>query len=291
MKKSAAQKIFDTVNILIMLFIVCVTVYPILYTLAVSFSDEGAILSGKVTFFPIDATLNAYEKIVVQENFWIGYKNTIVYSVIGTVIGMFMMTLCAYPLTKKFLPGQSFFNKMITITMFFSGGIIPNYLLVVSLGMRNTIWSIVLPGAISVWNMTIMRTFFSGIPESLEEAAAVDGLNPLQTLIKIILPLSTPMLSTMALFTIVYYWNSWFPALIYLDSNDKYPVTIFLRNIINGAQVAVMNPNVTAEELLNQPAESLKSAAIILTALPILCVYPFVQKYFVQGMMIGSVKE
>ena len=290
MKVTKGQKAFNIFNCFLMLLIVCATLYPFLYVIAMSFSGEGAIISGKVSLWPVDFNLRAYHLVFTQSDFWIGYKNTLLYTVIGTLIGVAMMVICAYPLSKRFLPGRNFFMKMITITMFFSGGIIPNYLLIGALGMRDTIWSLVLPGAISVWNMTIMRTFFEGIPETLEEAAAIDGLNPIQCLIRIVLPLSKPILATVSLFTVVYYWNSWFQPLIYMNSNTKYPVTIFLRNIINGAQVAATNPNITAEELLNQPTESLKSAAIMLVALPILCVYPFVQKYFVQGMMIGSVK-
>lgn len=291
MKESIDYKIFQVFNLGIMWFIVLATLYPFYYIGIASFSSESAVILGKVTIWPVEFTMRAYEKVIENPSFWIGYKNSIIYTSFSTMIGLVMTVTCAYPLSKKGLPGKNFMMKAITFTMFFSGGMVPNYLLIRSLGWIDTIWAITVPGAISVWNMIIMRTYFQGLPESLEEAAVIDGLSPIGVLVKIVLPLSKPILATIGLFIAVNQWNNWFGPLIYMNSNIKYPITLFLRNIIEGAQMQAQSPTVTGDELANLPGETLKAAAILIVAVPIICVYPFVQKYFVKGMMIGSIKE
>jgi putative aldouronate transport system permease protein len=271
----------------------CITLYPFLYVAALSLSEETYILAGKVMLLPKGVNSEAYRMVFEHPSFWRGYGNTIYYTVMSIVITLIMTIMCAYPLAKKALPGRSALTKMVMFTMFFGGGMIPNFLLIRYLGMYNTVWAITLPGAIGAWNVMIMRTFFENIPEALEDAAAIDGLGPIGTLIRIVLPLSKPILATMVLFVGVGQWNNWFGPLIYLSSNEKYPITLFLRNIVLGAQQLAANPK-NADLLLNEtamlPAESLKAAAIMLVAMPILVLYPSVQKYFVQGMMIGAVK-
>lgn len=293
MKKSKGYRVFQFFNVLIMLLLVIATVYPFLYVLSQSFSAEQYILSGQVRFLPKGFNTNAYRLVFEQSTFFRGYFNTIYYTVVFVLLALFMTTLTAYPLSKKNLPGRGFFVKLVMFTMFFGGGMIPNFLLIKTLGLYNTVWAVTLPGAIGAWNVMVMMTFFAGLPEALEDAAAVDGLGQIGILIRIVLPLSKPIIATLVLFFAVFQWNEWFSPLIYFNQNDKYPITLFLRNILMSAQQLTTSSSSTAMLLENQqirPAESLKAASIIMVTLPILLVYPFVQKHFVQGVMIGSVK-
>lgn len=289
MGDSKQYKVFRVINFLIMVFVIILTLYPFLYVLAQSFSSEKYIMKGMVSIFPRGFTTETYHVVMKEKDFWIEYKNTILYTVLGTIISLFLTSILAYALSKKRLKGRSFFLAAAMFTMFFGGGIIPNYVVVKALGMRNTIWAIVIPGAISTYNMIIMKTFFEGLPNELEEAASVDGLNTYGIIWKIVLPLSKPIMATMALFYAVAMWNSWFPAFLYLDNKKLFPVTLYIRNIIAGTQTTAENSG-SNSEALSQVAATIKSASIILSVLPILCVYPFVQKYFVTGVMIGSVK-
>lgn len=289
MGDSKQYKIFRVVNFIIMMLVVVVTLYPFLYVLAESFSGEKYIMKGMVTFFPRGFTTETYRVVMKEKDFWIEYKNTILYTVLGTAISVFLTGILAYALSKKRLKGRNFFLAFTLFTMFFSGGIIPNYVVVKALGMRNTIWAVVIPGAISTYNMIIMKTFFEGLPKELEEAASVDGLGTYGIMVRIMLPLSKPILATMTLFYAVGLWNSWFGPFMYLDNKKLFPVTLYIRNIIAGANSTAENSGSNTEALA-QVAATIKAASIILTVLPILCVYPFVQKYFVTGVMIGSVK-
>jgi putative aldouronate transport system permease protein len=272
-----------------MIFVIIITVYPFVYLIAQSFSSEQYVYAGQITFYPKGFTTATYKEVMSEKFFWIGYKNTIIYTVLATAVSLFMTTIFAYALSKKRLKGRKFFLGFAVFTMFFNGGLIPNYLLVKYLGMRNTIWSMIIPGAISTWNLMIMKTFFEGLPNELEEAASVDGLNTYGILLKIVLPLSKPILSTMALFYAVGNWNSWFGAFLYMDKKELFPVTLYLRNIIAGAQQTDAASGMDSDKS-TQIAATIKSASMVLTVLPILCVYPFIQKYFVTGVMIGSVK-
>lgn len=288
-RESKRYRAFQVVNVLILLLIVALTLYPFLYVLAISFSDERLIYAGKVSIIPMGFNIKTYLVVTSEKYFWLGYKNTIIYTVAGTLLSLFMSTIMAYPLSKKRLKGRNIIMKFTIFTMFFQGGLIPNYLLIKNLGMRNTIWAIIVPGAISTYNMIIMKTFFDGLPSELEEAASVDGLNTYGILLKVVLPLSKPILATMTLFYAVVNWNNWFGPLLYFDSKDKFPVTLYLRNIIVGAQQTAVNSGSSTEDMA-QVAATIKSATIILTVMPIICVYPFIQKYFITGIMIGSVK-
>lgn len=289
MKESKQYKIFKVFNVSILLLIVFCTLYPFVNVIAQSFSSEAYINAGKVTLFPRGFNLDTYKTIAQDNMFWINYKNTVVYTVVGTAISMFLTTIFAYALSKKRLVGRKFLTVFAVFTMFFNGGLVPNYVLINSLGFGNSIWAIVIPGAISIYNMLIMKSFFENMPEELEEAASIDGLNTYGILLKIVLPLSKAVIATMILFYAVGHWNSWFPAFLYLDQKELFPVTIYLRNLIAGVSGAT-SAGATSADNLTQISANIKSVTMVLTILPILTIYPFVQKYFVSGVMLGSVK-
>ncbi|MBT2657128.1 carbohydrate ABC transporter permease [Bacillus sp. ISL-18] len=290
MKETIQSKIFKVINVIILLFVVYVTLFPFLNVVAQSFSGQAEINAGKVTLIPKGFNLTTYQTILHDKTFWTSYRNTIIYTVLGTLISMVMTTMFAYVLSKKRLMGRKFFTSMAIFTMFFNGGLIPNYILIKNLGWTNTIWAIVIPGAISIFNMLIMKSFFEAMPEELEEAAAIDGSSTYGTFLKIILPLSKPILATMVLFYAVGSWNSWFGAFLYLDNSNMFPVTLYLRNLLAGA-TSGQSAGATSADDLQQIGANIKAVTMVLTVLPILMVYPFVQKYFVSGIMLGSVKQ
>lgn len=289
MKESKQYKIFKVVNTIIMIIVILVTLYPFWYLVSLSLSSEKYVYAGLASLFPRGFTLKTYQVLLAEKEFWTSYKNTIIYTIVGTLVSLFLSTLLAYPLSKKRLKGRGIILGFVVFTMFFSGGLIPTYLLVNALGMRNTIWGVVLPGAVSTFNVMVMKTFFEGIPTELEEAAEVDGMSTYGILLKIILPLSKPIMYVMALFYAVGVWNNWFGPFIYLDDSSKFPVALYLRNILAGAQQTAVSSTSDQSELA-QISATLKSASVILTSIPIMMVYPFIQKYFVQGVMIGSLK-
>lgn len=289
MKESVQYKIFRVFNVTILLVIVALTFYPFINIVAQSFSSESYINAGKVNLIPKGFNLETYRLITSDTMFWINYKNTVVYTVVGTAIQMTVTTMFAYALSRKRLIGREFFTMFAVFTMFFGGGLIPNYVLVQKLGMGNTMWAIVIPGAMSVFNMLIMKTFFQNIPEELEEAAIMDGSSTYGTLFRIVLPLSLPVLATITLFYSVGNWNAWFPAFIYLQERELFPVQIYLRNLIKGADSS-RTAGATDADNLAQISANIKAVTMVLTVLPILFVYPYVQRYFVAGVMLGSVK-
>ncbi|MFD1269110.1 carbohydrate ABC transporter permease [Paenibacillus motobuensis] len=273
-----------------MTLVVLVTLYPFVYLVAQSFSSEAAVYAGKVSFYPVEFTSQTYRVILSKPDFFRYYGNTILYSVVGTLISVAATAIMAYPLSKDKLRMNKFFIPFVIFTMYFGGGLIPNYILIAkTLAMRDTIWAIVIPGAISAFNVILMKTFFASLPNEVEEAAKVDGLDVFGIFLKITLPLSKPILATIMLFVIVGLWNSWFGPSLYLQSKDKWPVALYLRQLIENA-ISPTEVGATTADQQSQIAATVKSAAMVLTSLPIICVYPFVQKYFVQGMMIGSVK-
>lgn len=288
MKPTKAYRVFTFFNIIIMLFIVFITLYPFLYIVAQSFSSEAALYTGQVRLWPVGFNVETYEKILRDNYFWLSYKNTLVYTVGGTLLSMFLTTIFAYALSNRDLLGRKFFIYFAVFTMFFNGGIIPNFVLINALKMRNTIWAVIVPGCINTYNLLIMKTFFEGLPRELSEAAAIDGMNTYGVLTKIVIPLSKAVLATMVLFYAVGYWNSWFGPFIYLDARDKYPVALLLRNLVKGTTMA-MNEYMGTDTGALTPI-SVRSATMVLSCLPILAVYPFIQKYFVKGVTLGSVK-
>ncbi len=283
------DRVFLSFVYIILAILVLVMLYPFVYVVSVSISDPAEVIAGKVTFFPKGFDLGAFKTMIDHPIFFTAYKNTIVYTALGTSFTLFFTAITAYPLSKDKFQMRPFFSKVYLITMFFGGGMIPTYLAYKSLHMLDTIWVMVLPGALSAFNIILMRSFFRNIPESLSESAYIDGATDFQILVKVILPLSKPILATIGLFTAVGIWNGYFNALLYLNDIDKYPLQMILRNILVSAS---FNPaEKDAYSQLNHSAtESLKMASIVITTLPIMCSYPFIQKYIVKGMMIGSIK-
>lgn len=284
-KKNGSYYAFQCINAIIMTLVCCVIVFPFLNMLAISLSESSAVVSGEVGFWPKGWNLESYKKIFSHPSFLSGFLNSFIHTAVGCAVGLFMLVICAYPLSKPNLKGHGFFMGLIMFTMFFSGGLIPTYMLVRQLKLIDTIWALVLPFCIIPYNLMLVITFFRGIPASLEESAYVDGLNPIQVLFYIVLPLSKPILATMFMFLFVYYWNNWFNSMIYLDSSSKFPIMLVVRNIMNGANIAGETVGVQS-----MAAASLKSASVIVTTLPIMAIFPFAQKFFVKGVMLGSVK-
>lgn len=275
----------------IMILFVLICILPFFNVIAISLSSKSAILRGDVTLWPVEFTTKAYEAIVKDASLWKSLFFTVKLTVIYTVIAMVMTILIAYPLTIKRLKGRKFFSMFIIFTMYFSGGTIPIYLNLKSFGMLNTMWSLVIPGLISTFNVIILKNFFSGLPYELYEASIIDGANDFQILRHIYLPLSYSSLATLSLFYAVGRWNGFSDALYYISDRDLQPLQLKLYNLIKGSQsidIAVLEGN--ANELASSISESIESATIIFATLPILCVYPFVQRYFVQGVTMGAVK-
>jgi putative aldouronate transport system permease protein len=285
--RSRGYRVFQGVNAVILAGVVIVTLYPFVNVVARSFSDENAIRSGQVNLIPRGFTFTTYEYVISDPTFWTNYRNTVVYTVVATLIAMVLTTCYAYVLSKKQLKGRKALIAIAVFTMFFSGGIIPNYVLITGIGLKDSIWAIVLPNAISVFNLLIMKTFFEGLPVELEEAAAIDGMSTYGILFRIVLPLSKAVLATMLLFYAVAFWNSWFTAFLYMSQSDLFPVTVYLRNLIAGATTAT---SVGADANDMTAAANIKSVTVVLTILPIVGIYPFVQRYFVSGVMLGAVK-
>ena len=286
MKPTKGYRAFQVINTIIMIFVIFITLYPFVYLVAQSFSSDAAASAGKVTFYPIGFNVNTYKYILRDNQFFRYYGNTIFYTVVGTFISVACTALIAYPLSKPRLRLNKVITPLVVFTMYFAGGMIPNYIVITQwLGLQDSMWSIILPNAISTFNLLVMKSFFAGLPEELEEAAAIDGMNTYQIFLKIIIPLSKPIIATMCLFYMVTMWNEWFTPMLYLDSKDKWPVALYVRQLVEGAN----NTEIGSSDASSVQA-TVKSATMVLTSIPIICVYPFVQKYFVQGMSIGAVK-
>ena len=288
-RMSLGERIFMViVYLVITIFTVC-AFYPFLYELAVSFSSSQAVGSGEVVLLPKGVNLEAYKQLLLDGQIVASMKNTIILTVVGTFLNLTATTLTAYALSKKRLCGRKFFLAMIVFTMLFSGGMIPNFVLIKSLKLMNTYSGLWFMGLISTYNMIVMKTFFEETPESLSEAASIDGASEPKILMKVILPVSKPVLATMVLFYAVGWWNSYFNPMMYLSSPSKLPMMVKLKQMLDTAKMI----EVSAAEGIGQiivAAETLKAASIIVTILPIICVYPFLQKYFVKGVMVGSIK-
>lgn len=282
--------VFDVVNIVIMLALIVVTLYPLYFMGITSISSGDAVSRGEVYFRPIDINFAAYKVILSDHSIIRSYGNTLFYTTAGVLINLIMTTLCAYPLSKRYFYGRSFFSLFVVFTLFFDGGLIPRFMVVHGLGMVNTVWAVLIPTAINVFNMILMRTFFEEIPEALHESATIDGAGELRTLLQVVLPLSLPVMATMFMFYAVAHWNSFFPALIYLNEKSLYPLQIILRNIVIAGEAAAQTSSSGGSTDTALMTETIKYATVYVAILPILIIYPFVQKYFVQGAMLGSVK-
>ncbi|MGQ5574322.1 carbohydrate ABC transporter permease [Streptomyces sp. ECR3.8] len=287
-RPSRGYRVFQGVNGVILTLVVLITLYPFVNIVARSFSGEKEIRAGDVTLWPKGFDLTTYEIVFADSMFWRNYGNTVFYTVVATAVAMVLTTCYAYVLSKHHLKGRGALVGIAVFTMFFTGGLIPNYVLITSLGLKNSVWAIALPNAISVFNLLVMKAFFESLPSELEEAAQIDGLSTYGTLLRIVLPLSKAVVATMVLFYSVSFWNSWFSAFLYMDRSELMPVTVYLRNLLAGATGGTAAGAGT--ENLTQVNANIQAVTIVLTSLPILCVYPFVQRYFVSGVMLGAVK-
>lgn len=285
-KDSTGYTVFRVFNIGGLLLVCFLTLYPFANLVAQAFSSEAYINTGQVNLLPRGFNVQTFTYVMSDMMFWINYRNTVVYTVVAVIIAMIMTTSFAYAISKQHLKGRNFFIAVAVFTMFFNGGLIPNYILINALGMKNTIWAIVIPNAISVFNLLVMKSFFENFPADLEEAATMDGLTTYGVFLRIVLPLSKAVIATMVLFYAVSFWNSWFAAFLYMDRAELYPVTIYLRNLLAGA-TAIEAQGTDAVQI----NANVQAVTMLLTALPIICVYPFIQKYFVSGVMLGSVKQ
>ena len=284
-KESTGYRVFTVVNAIIMILVSFATLYPFLYLISQSFTSEQAIIAGHTSLIPEGFNINTYIYVITRYDceFLKYYLNTIIYTLVGTVLSLLFSSFLAYPLSKPQLKINRFLSPFIIFTMYFGGGLIANYVLVLKLGLKNSMWGFILPMLISTYYVILMRSFFMSIPKDLEEAGEIDGLNKFGVFWYIARPLSTPIIATMTLFYAVMYWNNWFNAKLYLQDKSKWPVAYFLQTIIRGGGAS--DPDA------QQMSANIKSCAMVLTVLPIICVYPFIQKFYVQGMMLGGVKE
>ncbi len=290
-KYSGQDKLLLTIGyILLGLFVIAIIV-PMIYIVVASFMDPVTLQNKGITFDFSKWTTTAYERVMTNAQIWIGFKNAIIYSVMFTVVSVVVTLLAAYPLSRADFKGRGFFNIIFMITMFFGGGLIPTYLVVSNLGLVDSMWAVILPGAFSVWNMTIARTYYRGIPNELREAADVDGANELTFFFKILLPVCTPVIAVLTLWQFVAMWNSYFDAMIYINDSAKQPLQLVLRSIlIQNQPESGMISDMQSTAARAQLAELLKYATIIISSLPLLIMYPFFQKYFDSGIMAGAVK-
>ena len=289
----AEDKILYAVVNVIMVIWLMIVLFPVIFIVASSFSSSRAIMSARVTLWPVEWTTGSYYVVFHYKLIWSSYANTVYYTVVGTVFNLVATTLAAYPLSRKNFQGRGFYTSLFIITMFIGGGIIPTYLNMRSLGMLNSRWSMLIPGLIGTTNMIIMRTFFmSSIPADLQEAAALDGCSDIRYLVQIVLPLSKAVLGVLTLYYAVGHWNAYFGALLYLRDSSKYPLQLVLRTILlttQGDQLTGVESS-GAQAAAQEAGESMRYALIVVATVPILTVYPFIQKHFAKGVMIGSLK-
>ncbi|UAL51789.1 MULTISPECIES: carbohydrate ABC transporter permease [Metabacillus] len=292
MTNSSSDKVFNIVNYLLLAIITLLVLYPLYFVLSASVSDPLYVLRGEMWLLPKDINFDAYKKVFMNEDILNGFWNTIKYTAVGTAINVVMTTMAAFPLSRKDFMGRNLIMGFFVFTMFFSGGLIPSYLLIKELGMLDTFWVMVIPNAVAIWNIIIMRTFFqTTIPIELQESAMIDGCSNIQILIKIVLPLSMPVIAVMVLFYAVGHWNSYFNALIYLQDRELFPLQLILREILIQSQTDEM-VKATSESFVKQQlsVEGLKYAVLVVSNIPMMLLYPFLQRYFVKGFMIGAIK-
>ena len=290
-KLSLSDKLLLLTGYLLLGLFVIAIIIPIIYIVIASFMDPITLQNSGISFDLDKWTTTAYQRVLSNSQIWVGFRNAIIYSVVFTVVSVGVTLLAAYPMSRTDFKGRGLFNTLFMITMFFGGGLIPTYLLISNLGLLNSMWAVILPGAFSVWNMIIARSYYQGIPSELREAADVDGANELTYFFRILLPVCTPVITVLALWQFVGMWNSYFDAMIYLNDSAKQPLQLVLRSILiqnqpESGMISDMQSTVARAQL----AELLKYATIIISSLPLLIMYPFFQKYFDSGIMVGSVK-
>lgn len=285
------DRLFNSVVNVLSITTILIVLYPLLFVLSASFSDPDLVLKGKVILFPRGLTLEPYRMVLENKSIWLGYRNTLLYTVLGTVLNVVMTIMLAYPLSRKDMPFRRPITLFVVFTMYFNGGMIPTYLLVRDLGIYDSIWAIVLPVAITTYNFIVAKTYFeNSIPHEMYESAMIDGSSNIRTLISIVLPLSSSIIAVLILFYAVSHWNSYFSALIYLRNEDLFPLQIILRDILLLGQTEQMGTNEVGMGDKIKMAEGIKYSVIVVSSVPVLVLYPFVQKHFVKGVMIGAVK-
>ena len=294
MRMQAKDKVFFICNYFIMCLLLIIVAYPLIIVLSTSFSSPEAIAAGRVKFLPVDFSLEGYKAIFGYKDIWVGYYNTIIYTIVGTILNVFMTIIAAYPLSRPDFKARNVIMFYFTITMFISGGMIPTYLMMNTLHLLNTRWVMILPGAMSIFNVIITRTFFqSTIPRELLESAKIDGCSDFKFIVHMVIPLSGAIIAVNALFYAVAHWNSFFDAFIYLTDADLMPLQIKMRTILLLNQIDITMFATADPAMMNKRAEMaqlIKYALIVVASAPVLCIYPFVQKFFVKGVMIGSIK-
>ena len=289
--RSRADKTFDLLDYILLTIAFLLVAYPLYFVVIASVSDPSAVYEGRVILYPIKPTLEGYRRIFGYDSLFTGYKNTLIYTTVGTAINVVLTITAGYALSRKELVGRNVMMMGVMVTMIVSGGMIPNYLLVRSLRIYNTMWALILPGAVSTWNLIVTRTFFQQtIPDELREAADLDGCNDTTFFLRVVLPLSASIIAVMVLFYAVGHWNSYFNALIYLSSTSKYPLQLVLRNILIVNTLDDMVNDVATQAAQQRMGDLIKYGMIIISSLPLLILYPFLQKYFVHGVMIGAIK-
>ena len=285
------NKLFYSIVYTVLILLLIVVLYPLIYIVSASFSSPNAVSTGKVILFPVDFSLEGYKEVMKYSDVWIGYRNTILYTVAGTVLNVVLTMLTGFGLSRKGLPGRKFITFLFTFTMLFSGGLVPTYLVMNRLNLINTPFAMIFPGAINITNMIIARTFISSIPDDLEEAAMIDGCSHARYFFEMVVPLSKAIIAVLMLYYAVGHWNAYFNALIYLSNRALYPLQLFLREILvlnTAGADTIMDPEL--EEKMRGMAELLIYALIVVSTAPFLCAYPFAQKYFTKGVMVGSLK-
>ena len=289
--ETRADRVFDVMNYVILTICLLIVAYPLYFIVIASISDPVDVNAGKVFLYPVKVTLDGYRRILEYDSFFTGYRNTLMYTLVGTTVNMALTVPAAYALSRKDLVGRNFFMMLITFTMIFSGGLMPTYLLVRDLNMLDTTWALVVPVAVSAWNLIVARTFFQQtIPDDLLEAAQLDGATNVQFFARIVLPLSKPIIAVLILFYAVSHWNSYSNALYYLRTTGKYPLQLVLRSILFENSMNDMVDDAANLAAQMRLGDLIKYGVIIASSLPLLILYPFLQRYFIQGIMIGAVK-
>ena len=292
-RMSRGDRIFDSINVVLLGLLALIIIYPLVYVLSASFSDPVSVASGDMILWPVNLTLENYEEVFKNQSIITGYRNSLIILVSGTALNLVMTVLAAFPMSRRDLWGRNVMMKLMTFTMFFSGGLIPTYLQITrTLGLMNSWLALILPGAISVYNMIIMRTYFqTSIPYELQEAADIDGCSPFGVLIRIILPLSGPILAVIGLYYGVGHWNSYFSALLYINREELQPLQLYLRRVLTlNSNQSLLSTGSDEAARQAMRAETIKYAVIVVSSVPMLVIYPFVQKFFVKGVMIGAIK-
>jgi ABC-type glycerol-3-phosphate transport system permease component len=290
-KKSIPEKTFDTFNIIILLLIAFTCVYPFIYILSMSLSTAAEASREGFHLYPKEISFTAYKMVLSNPDIVRGFFNSVLRTVLGTTLSVIATCIAAYPLARKEMPMRSNFIFFIMFTMLFSGGMVPTYLLIKNLGLFNSVWALVLPPMLTAFSIIIVKNFFQSLPESFAEAARMEGASEWHILFKIYIPLSKPVLATVALWSMVGHWNSWFDAMLYITDDKKQVLQIFLQRVVIESNTALMEMGITDATVADFTPETIKAATVIITILPIICVYPFLQKYFSKGIMLGGIKE